>query len=277
MTPHLGEEVDMSKIWVISVSILLAASGACKADNDVANQAKQAQNPIADLISVPFQNNTNLNAGPERETQNDLNIQPVIPMAISPDWNVITRTILPVISEPPLSQYGSRTNGIGDVLFSAFFSPRTSHGWIWGAGPAIQIPTHSDTLLGNNDWGLGPTFVVLHLEAGSPWVYGVLVNNVWSVSSSRSSHAYNDGVMQPFVNYNLGHGLYLVSSPILTVNWKAAGGQEWTVPVGGGLGKIAHLGKVPVNLQLSGYYNAVRPTEGSNWQVRTQVQFLFPK
>ena len=83
--------------------------------------------------------------------------------------------------------------------------------------------------------------------------------------------------MQPFVNYNLGHGVYLVSSPILTVNWKAAGGQEWTVPVGGGLGKIAHLGKVPVNLQLSGYYNAVRPTEGSNWQVRTQVQFLFPK
>jgi hypothetical protein len=262
----------------VALGVLLIASQRSRADADVADQAKQSQNPIADLISVPFQNNTNLNAGPERETLNVLNVEPVVPVSLGSDWEVITRTILPVISEPPLSPDGNRTNGLGDVLFSAFFSPRTSRGgWIWGVGPAIQAPTHSDAALGNNNWGLGPTFVVLHLEAGSPWVYGVLVNNVWSIGSSRFSRAYNNGLMQPFVNYNLSHGTYLVSAPIVTVNWTAAGSQQWTVPLGGGIGKIIHLGRLPVNMQLSGYCNVARPTAGPNWQVRTQIQFLFPK
>jgi hypothetical protein len=261
----------------LSLGVLLVASQRSRADADVADQAKQSQNPIADLISVPFQNNTNLNAGPERGTLNVLNVQPVVPVPLGPDWAVITRTILPVISEPPLSSDGRRTDGLGDVLFSAFFSPRTSRGWIWGVGPAIQAPTHSNAVLGNNNWGLGPTFVVLHLESGSPWVYGVLVNNVWSIIGSRLSRAYNNGLMQPFVNYNLRHGTYLVSAPIVTVNWTAAGSQQWTVPLGGGVGQIVHLGKLPVNMQLSGYYNVARPTEGPNWQVRAQIQFLFPK
>ena len=263
--------------WSVPLGALLVASQGSRADADVADQAKQSQNPIADLVSVPFQNNTNLNAGPERGTLNVLNVQPVVPVSLGPNWAVITRTILPVISEPALSANGSRINGMGDLLISAFVSPRTSRGWIWGAGPAIQAPTHSNAVFGNNNWGLGPTFVVLHLEAGSPWVYGVLVNNVWSISGSRFSRAYNNGLMQPFANYNLGHGTYLVSAPIVTVNWTAAGSQQWTVPLGGGIGQIVHLGKLPVNMQLSGYYNVARPTEGPNWQIRTQIQFLFPK
>jgi hypothetical protein len=264
-------------LWSVALGVLLIASQRSRADADVADQAKQSQNPIADLISVPFQNNTNLNVGPERETLNVLNVEPVVPVSLSSDWAVITRTILPVISEPPLSPDGSRTNGIGDLLFSAFLSPRHSGGWIWGVGPAIQAPTHSDAEFGNNNWGLGPTFVVLHLEAGSPWVYGVLVNNVWSVGSNRVSHAYNNGLMQPFVDYNLGGGTYLVSAPIITVNWMAAGSQQWTVPLGGGIGQIVHLGKLPVNMQLSGYYNVDRPSDGPSWQIRTQIQLLFPK
>jgi hypothetical protein len=264
-------------LWSVSLGVLLIASERSRADADVSDQAKQSQNPIADMISVPFQNNTNLNPGPDRGTLNVLNVQPVVPVSLGPDWAVITRTILPVISEPALAADGNRTNGVGDALFSAFFSPRNSHGWIWGAGPAIQAPTHSDAVLGNNNWGLGPTFVVLHLEAGSPWVYGVLVNNVWSIGSNRLSRAYNNGLMQPFVNYNLGHGTYLVSAPIMTVNWTSVGSQQWTVPVGGGIGQIVHLRKLPVNMQLSGYYNVARPTEGPNWQIRTQIQFLFPK
>jgi hypothetical protein len=146
-------------LGIFSLGVLLIASQRSRADADVADEAKQSQNPIADLISVPFQNNTNLNAGPERGTLNVLNVQPVVPVSLSSDWNVITRTILPVISEPPLSPDGSRINGIGDVLFSAFFSPRASNGWIWGAGPAVQVPTHSNAVFGNNNWGAGPTFV----------------------------------------------------------------------------------------------------------------------
>src|SRR5580704_14386771 len=126
-----------TKSRALFAGALLVISQASRADGDVADQAKQSQNPIANMISVPFQNNANLNAGPERETQDVLNIQPVVPLSLGTDWNLITRTILPVISEPALSPDGSRTNGIGDVLFSAFFSPKASRGgWIWGAGPA---------------------------------------------------------------------------------------------------------------------------------------------
>lgn len=254
----------------------VAISSVAVADTAADDIAKTAQNPIASVISIPFQNNTNLNVGPEAGALNVLNVQPVVPLSLSASWNVITRTILPVISSPSPVSDQSRTNGIGDTLFTAFLSPAHAAGWIWGVGPAIQAPTHSDSSLGNGNWGLGPSFVVLHLEKGSPWLYGVLLNNVWSVSHS-GSHAYENGVMQPFVNYNMGNGWYLVSSPIVTVNWRAPGSQQWTVPLGGGFGKIVHWGRLPVNLQLAGYYNVASPTEGPNWQIRTQLQLLFPK
>jgi hypothetical protein len=239
--------------------------------------AKLAQNPVGNLISLPFQNNTNLNFGPEKGTQNILNIQPVIPIEVSKDWNVITRTILPVIWNPSLGPNDPSTTGIGDTTFTAFLSPANPGKLIWGAGPVLQIPTNSNAELGNKNWGLGPSFVVLHLDKGDPWVYGVLVNNVWSLSSDERGGSYNNGLIQPFVNYNFKEGFYLVSSPIATVNWKADSGNKWTVPIGGGVGKIFHLGRLPVNTQLSAYYNVVRPDDGPNWQIRFQVQLMFPK
>ena len=237
--------------------------------------AKLAQNPVGNLVSVPFQNNTNLNFGPDRRTQNILNIQPVIPVSMSDDWNIITRTIVPVISQPLPD--GERTNGIGDTVFTAFLSPAKPGHFIWGAGPVVQVPTNSNSDLGNRNWGLGPSLVVLRLEKGDPWVYGALVNNIWSLSDSGSGGSYNNATIQPFINYNLPDGLYLTSSPVITANWKAESSQRWTVPVGGGIGKIFHLGKLPVNAQLSAYYNVVAPDDGPNWQIRAQVQFMFPK
>ena len=239
--------------------------------------AKLAQNPVGNLISVPFQNNTNLNFGPEKGTQNILNIQPVIPISISPDWNIITRTILPVISNPSLAPGDDRTSGIGDIQLTAFLSPANPGQWIWGAGPIVQFPTNSNSELGNKNWGIGPSFVVLHIERGSPWVYGVLMNNVWSVSSDKQGGSYSNGLIQPFINYNFPDGFYFTSAPIATVAWKADSGQKWTVPLGGGVGKIFHLGKLPVNTQLSAYYNVVKPDFGADWQIRAQVQFMFPK
>ena len=147
--------------------------------------AKLAQNPVGNLISVPFQNNTNLNFGPERQTQNILNIQPVIPISVNDDWNINTRTIVPVISMPALYPGDDRTNGIGDTVLTAFVSPAKPGRWIWGLGPVAQIPTNTDDQLGNKNWGLGPSVVVLHLEKGNPWVYGALVNNIWSLSGDR--------------------------------------------------------------------------------------------
>jgi hypothetical protein len=239
--------------------------------------AKLAQNPVGNLISVPFQDNVNLNTGPLKGTQNVLNIQPVIPVSVNDEWNVITRTIIPVISNPAFAPGDERINGVGDIQFTAFLSPAKPGAWIWGAGVIAQLPTNSNPEIGNKNWGLGPSVVVLHLEHGEPWVYGVLVNNLWSLSSDKQGGAFNNGLIQPFVNYNFASGFYVTSAPIWTVNWKADSGQQWTVPLGGGIGKIFHLGKLPVNTQLSAYYNVVRPDYGPNWQIRAQVQFMFPK
>jgi len=263
--------------WAAAVgAAALFAGVAAHAEMSAEELAKLAQNPVGNLISVPFQNNTNFNVGPLSGTQNILNIQPVIPIEVSAEWNIITRTILPVISQPAMFPGEERTSGLGDTTFTAFLSPAVPKGLIWGVGPVLQLPTDTNDL-GNKNWGLGASFVVLRLEKGDPWVYGVLVNNVWSLTSDKRGGAYSNGLIQPFVNYNFPEGFYLTSAPIATVAWKADSGQQWTVPVGGGVGKIFHLGKLPVNTQLSGYYNVVHPDDGANWQIRAQVQFMFPK
>ena len=258
------------------VTAILAGAPA-RAELSAEELAKIAQNPIGNLISVPFQENMFLNTGPLDGTYNLLNIQPVIPVSVNSDWNILTRTILPVVSLPALAPGQSRTNGIGDVQFSAFLSQANPGKWIWGVGAITQLPTHSNAVLGNNNAGLGPTFVLMHIEHGNPWVVGLLVNNVWSVGNSSSSLSYNNGLVEPIVNYNLKEGLYVTSAPELTGNWKAKGSQQWTVPMGGGIGKIFHLGKLPVNTQLAAYYNVVRPDYAPNWLLRVQVQLMFPK
>lgn len=257
------------------MSVILAATSA-HAEMSAEELAKIAQNPIGNLISVPFQENVFLNTGPEKGTYSLLNIQPVIPIEVNSDWNILTRTIVPVVSLPAFTPDGSRTNGIGDVQFSAFLSPAKPGTWIWGVGAITQLPTHSNSLLGNNNAGLGPTVVLMHIEHGNPWVVGLLLNNVWSVGSS-SSPAYSNGLVEPIVNYNLKEGLYLTSAPEWTVNWDAKGSQQWTVPMGGGIGKIFHLGKLPINTQLASYYNVVKPDFAPNWLVRFQVQLMFPR
>ena len=272
MTTHHGNWM----VAILTAAGLLAVAPA-RAELSAEELAKLAQNPVGNLISVPFQNNTNLNFGPEKGTQNVLNIQPVIPISINEDWNIITRTIIPVIWMPSMGPGIDSTSGVGDTVFTAFLSPANPGHWIWGAGPVVQIPTNSNSELGNKNWGLGPSVVVLHLDHGSPWVYGALVNNVWSLTSNKEGGSYNNGLIQPFVNYNFPHGLYLTSAPVLTVNWDADSSQRWTVPLGGGVGKIFHFGKLPVNTQISAYYNVVKPDFGPNWQLRAQVQFMFPK
>jgi hypothetical protein len=241
--------------------------------------AKLAQNPVGNLISVPFQNNANLNYGPFKQTQDILNIQPVIPIDFSPDWNIITRTIIPVISQPLIFPGQARVYGIGPTQISAFLSPADpKNGLIWGVGAITQIPTETQLELGSDRWGAGPTFVILRLTQGSPWVYGVLLNNVWSFTNGPGG-SYNSFLAQPFLNYNFeSHkGTYLTTSPIITANWQAQGRDVWTVPVGGGIGHIFHLGRLPMNSQIAAYYNAATPQFGGNWQIRAQVQFMFPK
>ena len=260
------------------VAMGVALASPAHADMSATELAKLAQNPVGNLVSVPFQNNTNFNYGPLNGTQNILNIQPVIPISVNKDWNIITRTILPLVWQPALVQGDNTTFGLGDLQLSAFLSPSEPGpgGLIWGAGAIMQAPTDTNGL-GNKNWGLGPTAVVLHLEKGDPWVYGALINNVWSLSSSERGGAYNNFLMQPFVNYNFPGGTYINSAPIITANWKADSDNQWTVPLGAGVGHIFHFGKLPVNSQIGAYYNVIRPDDGPTWQLRVQVQFMFPK
>jgi opacity protein-like surface antigen len=236
--------------------------------------AKKSQNPIADLVSVPFQSNTNFNAGPFNRIQEILNIQPVVPLHINADWNLISRTIMPVISQPnPI--FNSNTNGIGDITQEFFFSPTHPGTLIWGLGPVFTIPSATDPILGTGKVLLGPTAVAL--VTPGHWVIGVLVNNQWSVGGNPLLPSVNEFLAQPFVNYNLPHGWYITSSPLITANWLAAPGQQWTVPIGGGFGRIFKIGDQPVSANIAAYYNVAHPTGTPNWQLRAELSLLFPE
>lgn len=236
---------------------------------------KATQNPVASLISVPIQNNSNFNYGPYNRTQDVLNIQPVIPATLNANWNVITRIIQPIVWQPYPTQNSGGQSGLGDMNPSFFLSPAKPGKVIWGAGPAFVIPTATSTLLGQGKLSLGPSFVAL--AQPGPWTIGALVNNVFSVAGSTHRPYVNQMLLQYFINYNMKNGWYLSISPILTANWRASSGSVWTVPFGGGVGRIMRLGFQPVNITAQFYGNAVYPTGTSPWNVRGQIAFLFPK
>lgn len=247
---------------------------AMAADDSESDLAKKTQNPVADLISVPFQSNFYFNTGTKDATVYVLNVQPVIPFKLNEDWNLITRTIMPIINQPSLFPRMESAPGMGDINPTLFFSPAKSGSFIWGVGPTFTLPTATDRLLGAGKYSMGPAAVALTMQG--PWVIGALVNNQWSVAGWGHKDV-NSMVIQPFINYNLPHGWYITSSPVMTADWTARASDQWTVPVGGGVGKLFKIGPLPVNTQLQGFYAADRPKDAADWQLRFQIQLLFPK
>ncbi len=245
----------------------------CASAQDSQDLAKASQNPVGDLISLPFQNNMNFDVGPDDRVQNIMNIQPVYPVALNEDWNLITRTILPVISQPAPGD--DRTDGIGDLNFTGFISPRAPGEWIWGLGPVLAFPTASDDVLGTEKYSAGLSAVVLTMPGR--WVVGGLVSNVWSYAGDDDREDVNSFLFQYFVNYNFSSGWYFSSAPIMTANWEADSDDRWTVPLGGGFGKIVRMGKLPVNINSQVFYNVEKPRGGPDWSWRLQFQFMFPK
>jgi hypothetical protein len=166
---------------------------------------------------------------------------------------------------------------MGDIQFTTLLSPKEvgPSDWIWGAGAVAQFDTASDDRLGAGAFGLGPSAVML--KSFGPWVVGGLVNNIWTVSTDRDD--VNMFLFQPFINYNFPDkpGRYLTFAPIITANWEADSGNTWTVPIGLGIGQVTRFGKQPVNMQVSAYYNVKKPDFGADWQLRLQLQFMFPK
>ena len=262
----------------MTVLCTVLAAGAVQAsgDADTEKLAKETQNPVANLISVPFQNDFNFGAGPDRDMIWIMNVQPVIPVPLNADWNLITRTIVPIVNVPGLLPDEVGSFGMGDVNPSVFLSPAAESGFVWGVGATTTLPTASLNTLGSGQWSMGPTAVGLYMKG--PWVVGALANQQWSITG-WSDTKVNQLLIQPFLNYNLPDGWYLTSAPIITGNFSASGGNQWTVPLGAGIGKLWRIGKVglPLNTQLVPFYNVVTPDFGPDWQLRFQFQFLFPR
>jgi hypothetical protein len=239
--------------------------------------AKAVQNPVASLISVPVQNLTDFYIGPYQRIRNTiLQFQPVIPMQVGQNWNLITRVIAPVLYQPDITRSHQGAFGLGDMNPSFFLSPAKPARLIWGAGPTFLIPTATDDSLGTGKLSVGPAIVAL-MQPGK-WTVGVLVSNLWSVAGPSGRPDVNSMALQYFLNYNLKKGYYLTSSPIVSANWNAANGNVWLVPIGGGVGRIMRLGFQPVNVTMQAYANVQRPdiTPSPTWQLRFQIAFLYP-
>src|SRR5271168_5053504 len=264
-----------------------AAATAPAARDDADALAKATQNPVASLISVPIQNNSNFGVGPYNRTQDVLNVQPVIPARISEKWMLISRIIQPIVWQPATTANTGGANGFGDMNPTFFLSPAKPGKLIWGVGPAMVFPTATSTALGQGKLSFGPSVVAL-AQPGH-WTIGALVNNVFSVAGSPHRPYVNQMLLQYFINYNLKKGWYLTSAPILTANWRSkgtgdaadgndtTGGSVWTVPFGGGAGRIMKLGFQPVNISANFYGNAVHPPGASSWGMRLQIALLYPK
>jgi len=246
--------------------------------------AVAAQNPVAAMYSLPFQNNTFFGVGPNHnQAANLLNIQPVLPFTFG-DWNIISRTIAPLISLPSLTPGNlgdviagaSSANdpfGLGDINQTFYFSPAAAKDFIWGVGPSVTLPTATTRALGSNTLAIGPAAVAL--VTPKPWVVGTLVRQLWSVTGPNKN--VDQTLFQPFINYNLPEGWYLTSSPIITANWSAPSSQRWNVPLGGGVGKIFRIYGQPMNASLQAFDYVATPSLGPRWELRFQLQFLFPR
>jgi hypothetical protein len=238
--------------------------------------AKKLSNPVASLISVPFQLNYDPNTGPQRGGERfTLNVQPVIPFSLNEDWNLISRTIVPIISQDNIARGSGSQSGVGDIVQSVFFSPArpTASGLIWGAGPVFLLPTATDDLLGADKWGLGPTGVVLK-QAG-PWTYGALANHIWSVSGNRNRADISSTFLQPFISYTTKDAWSYSLNFESTYDWK---GEQWNLPLNGVISKVTRVGGQLVSFGGGvRYYLDSADTGPKGWGFRLVVTLLFPK
>jgi hypothetical protein len=196
--------MSLAGLLVMSLGVGFEALAQEKVHESETELAKKSQNPVADLISIPLQDRMDFGIGPNNRMQNVLNFQPVVPISLNSEWNVITRTILPIIKQPDLSTTNDNTWGLGSTIFTAFLSPAQPGEVIWGVGPAIQIPTTTDNQLGSRKWGAGPSVVALTIQG--PWVYGALVNQIWSIDGSNNRTNTSTFFTNAFLNYNLSDG-----------------------------------------------------------------------
>ena len=236
--------------------------------------AKELSNPIASLISVPFQNNTDLGIGQYKGAKNTLNFQPVIPIRLAPKLNLITRVVLPFITQYNITNEGTYQSGLSDAVASAFFSPAVSkNGLTWGVGPVFLIPTATDSMLGTKKFGIGPTAVILGQIKG--WTIGALVNQIWSVAGNKNRPDVNQMFLQPFISYNWKSGAGVGLNSEITQNWQANTTSVFINPT---FSAVTKLGKQTISLVIGPRIQIVAPEGGkADFGIRAVLIFVFPR
>jgi hypothetical protein len=261
------------RVWVFAlVALMPFTAGAQENDQSL---AEQLANPISSLISVPFQYNYDCCYGPLDGNKSTLNIQPVIPTGVSPYWNLITRTIMPVVGFTSPAPGVDSEFGLSDTVQSFFFSPKATHnGVTWGIGPVFLWPTGTDRDLSSNKWGVGPTFVILKQQSG--WTVGVLTNHIWSYADTgggASRPEVNATFIQPFLSYTWKDSTTLTLNTESTYDWTA---DQWNVPINLVLSHVYNFGKQPVQLSAGGRVYADTPDGGPEWGCARRSDFSVP-
>jgi hypothetical protein len=250
-----------------TVSIQISISLAAESEEEL---AKKTQNPVANLISVPFQSNWDFKLGPKDDKSNYLlNVQPVIPISLGEQYNLILRTIVPIKA----NEFPASVGGLGDILQSFFIGPKAEiNGWVVAAGPVLLYPTATDRTLGGEKWAAGPTAVLLKQYSG--FTYGVLANHLWSYAGDRDRSDINATFLQPFFSFTTKTYTTFGINTESTYDWE---NEQWTVPINASISQLLKIGGQPLQLQLGYRYYAEAPTYGPDWGIRFQVSFLFPK
>jgi len=245
------------------------------AQDSAADLAKKLSNPVAALISVPFQLNYDQKIGPAESGKRWLlNVQPVMPFTLNDEWNAISRTIVPIVSQKDVLPGAGTHSGLGDIVQSVFISPKapTADGWIWGAGPVFLLPTATNDLLGAKKWGLGPTALLLKQDHG--WTYGALANHIWSVAGDSARPDISTTFLQPFLAYTTPTAWTYAVNTESTYDWNA---KQWSVPLNLNISKVTKIDSQLISVGGGVRYWADGPDSGPHgWGFRFVVTLLFP-